>query len=195
MWGRESATLYPPCPIDLYTGLKLSKEDLVVTVGRIAPEKRMELFLEIARKLSDIKFAIIGSVASDKGPYFESLKARSPSNLSIVVSPLRKVKDILGRAKVYVHCARNEHFGITIVEAMSAGVVPIVNDSGGPREIVSEDVGYRWVTTPDAVEQISKVVADDNLRDKFANAAVRRSRLFGPEQFESGIGKVLKELG
>src|SRR5205807_147334 len=43
-WNCESTTLYPPCPIDLYQDLKGPKEDLVITIGRIAPEKRMEVF-------------------------------------------------------------------------------------------------------------------------------------------------------
>ena len=194
LWERESTTLYPPCPIDLYSDLNLPKEDLVVTVGRIAPEKRMDLFLEMARELSRVKFVIVGSIAPDKRSYAESLKRRAPENLSIVVAPLRKVKDVLGRAKVYVHCARNEHFGITIVEAMSAGVVPVVNNSGGPREIVSEGIGYKWDTVPEAVEQVSKMIKDDALRRQFAIAGVRRSRFFGPEEFESGIGRVLQEF-
>ena len=194
LWGRESTTLYPPCPIHLYSDLNMPKEDLVVTVGRIAPEKRMDLFLEMARELPQVKFVIVGSIALDKRSYADSLKRIAPENLSIAVAPLRKVRDVLGRAKVYVHCARNEHFGITIVEAMSAGVVPVVNNSGGPREIVSEDVGYKWDTIPEAVEQISKMVKDDALRRQFAIAAARRSKFFGPEEFESGMGRVLEEF-
>lgn len=193
-WGRECTTLYPPCPIDLYSDMGLPKEDLVVTVGRIAPEKRMDLFLDVARELSQIKFVIVGSITPDKRSYAESLKRRAPDNLSIVVAPLRKVRHVLGRAKVYVHCARNEHFGITIVEAMSAGVVPVVNNSGGPREIVSEGVGYKWDTIPEAVAQVSKIVKDDALRRQLAIAAARRSKFFGPEEFESGMGRVLQEF-
>ena len=175
-WGREATTLYPPCPIDLYSNLTVQKRDLVVTVGRMAPEKRMELFLEIARRLPDIDFAIIGSIVTDKGSYYDMLRAAAPANVSFVVAPLRKVREILGSAKVYVHCAQNEHFGITIVEAMAAGCVPVVNDSGGPPEIVSDDVGYRW----NSIGEKSK-------------AAVLRADLFGPAPFELGIGGAIRQ--
>jgi glycosyltransferase involved in cell wall biosynthesis len=192
-WGRESTTLYPPCPIDLYNNLRVPKRDLVVTVGRVAPEKRMAIFLQIARRLPEVEFAIIGSVASDKGPYYETLRAAAPSNVSFVVSPLRKVRELLGGAKVYVHTAQNEHFGITIVESMAAGCVPVVNDSGGPREIVSDEVGYRWSTVDQAVAQVSELVNDDSVRRRLSNGAAFRAKQFGPEVFELGLGSVLRE--
>ena len=194
-WRRDSTTLYPPCPVDLYSGLRDDpKENLVITVGRIGPEKRMELFLEIARRMLHVKFAIIGSVSEDKKSYSDMLKKAAPSNVSFVLAPLRKVKDILGRAKVYVHSALNEHFGITIVEAMAAGCVPVVHNSGGPREIVTNNVGYKWSTVPEASSQIADLIGDDALRREFSKVAAARSKLFGPEAFESGLARVLGEF-
>lgn len=192
-WGRESTTLYPPCPIDLYSNLRVPKRDLVVTVGRIAPEKRMGLFLEIARRVPDIDFAIIGSVASDQASYYDSLRAAAPANVSFVVAPLRRVGELLGSAKVYLHCAWNEHFGITIVEAMAAGCVPVVHNTGGPREIVSEDVGYRWNSIDEAARQVSTMIGDDALRRDKSKAAALRAEQFGPGPFESGMGKVIRQ--
>jgi len=192
-WGRESTTLYPPCPIELYDSLRIPKQDLVVTVGRMAPEKRLGLFLELARRIPTVDFAIIGSMTPERRSYYESLRTAAPSNVSFIVSPLRKVKNILGQAKVYVHCAQNEHFGITIVEAMAAGCVPVVNDTGGPREIVSEEAGYRWSNIDEAVGHISNLIGDENLRRRLSAGASSRAGLFGPEAFESGLGKVLHE--
>ncbi len=75
-WRRDAKTLYPPCPVDLYSDLRgRSKEDLVITVGRICPEKRMELFLEIARRMPSINFAIIGSVSPEKKSYSDMLRS------------------------------------------------------------------------------------------------------------------------
>jgi len=153
----------------------------------------MELFLEIARRLPDIDFAIIGSIVTDKGSYYDMLRAAAPANVSFVVAPLRKVREILGSAKVYVHCAQNEHFGITIVEAMAAGCVPVVNDSGGPPEIVSDDVGYRWNSIGEASTQVSTMIEDDDLRREKSKAAVLRADLFGPAPFELGIGGAIRQ--
>lgn len=192
-WGRESTTLYPPCPIDLYNNLRIPKRNLVVTVGRIAPEKRMGIFLEIARTLPNVEFAIIGSVASERASYYDGLKTAAPTNVSFIVAPLRKVTEVLGSAKVYLHAAQNEHFGITIVEAMAAGCVPVVNDTGGPREIVTEDVGFRWKRVVEAVGQVSKLVKEDDLRRRLSQGAASRAKQFGTDMFEGGLGKVLRE--
>jgi glycosyltransferase involved in cell wall biosynthesis len=194
-WGRDATTLYPPCPVDLYSDLRdRPKENLVITVGRIGPEKRMELFLEIARRMPEVNFAIIGSVSPDKKSYSDMLRKTAPGNLSLVIAPLRKVNDILGKAKVYVHCALNEHFGITIVEAMAAGVVPVVHNSGGAREIVTDSVGYKWSTLDEASKQIASLIENDSLRTRLSEASTVRSRLFGPGAFESGLAKVLGEF-
>ncbi len=43
------------------------------------------------------------------------------------------------------HPDRFEHFGITVVEAMAAGAVPLVFAAGGPAEIVEHGVnGFHW---------------------------------------------------
>ncbi len=194
-WGRDSTTLYPPCPVDLYSGLRdQPKENLVITVGRIGPEKRMEVFLNIARRMPRLNFAIIGSLSPDKKSYSDMLKKTAPSNVSFVLAPLRKVKDILGKAKVYVHSALNEHFGITIVEAMAAGCVPVVHNSGGAREIVTNSVGSKWDTVDEASKQIANLLEDDAVRGEFSKAAAARSKLFRPEAFESGLARVLSEF-
>jgi len=194
-WGRDATTLYPPCPIDLYSDLRdRPKENLVITVGRIGPEKRMELFLDIARRMPRVEFAIVGSVSPDNKSYSDMLRKNAPSNVSFVIAPLRKVKDILGKAKVYVHCALNEHFGITIVESMAAGCVPVVHNSGGAREIVTKGAGYRWNTVDEASRQVANLMEHDSLRRELSEAAASRSKLFGPENFELGMARVLGEF-
>jgi glycosyltransferase involved in cell wall biosynthesis len=181
--------------VELYSDLvSRPKENLVITVGRIGPEKRMELFLDIARRMPQVDFAIIGSMSPEKKSYSEVLRKAAPNNVSFVLAPLRKVKDILGKAKVYVHCALSEHFGITIVEAMAAGCVPVVHNSGGAREIVTNTVGYKWETIAEAATQIGHVIENDATRREFSKAAADRSRLFGPEVFESGMARVLSEF-
>ncbi len=43
------------------------------------------------------------------------------------------------KSKVYFHPMVGEHFGISIVEAMAAGLVPVVSDVGGPTEFVPKN--------------------------------------------------------
>ena len=192
IWGRDSTTLYPPCPIDLYGSLQAQKENLVVTVGRIVPDKRMHLLVEIARRLPMFRFVIVGSVDPKGDAYFNSLKKNAPANVSIVLSPLRRVRDILAKAKVYVHCMENEHFGITLVEAMAAGCVPVVHDSGGPKEIVTSNVGYRWRTLQEATDQVSSLMNNEESRERFSKASSERALQFSAEAFEASISSIMR---
>jgi glycosyltransferase involved in cell wall biosynthesis len=193
VWGRDSTTLYPPCPVELYKPTQGLKENLVVTVGRIVPEKRIEIFVEIARQLPSLKFAVIGSIQSGRRDYYELLRNMASGNVSFFDTPLRRASEILSRAKAYVHCAQNEQFGIAIVEAMAAGCVPVVHDSGGPREIVTDDVGFRWNTVAEAVGLVTQLVANDVLRQGMSRAASTRASAFGSEVFESHLSKILEE--
>jgi len=192
-WERDSKTVYPPCPVEDYsefTNVK-SRENLVVTIGRIVPEKRFHLFIELARIVPRTRFVAIGSLSDETSAYYDQLKKSAPENVSFVLSPLRKVRDILGRAMAYVHCAENEHFGITIVEAMAAGCVPIVHDSGGPKEIVTSDVGFRWSNLSVAARQIVMLAENDSLRRELSATASVRARQFRPEVFESEMTRIL----
>ncbi len=195
-WSRDSTTLYPPCPIEPFRELsrKQSRENMVVTIGRIVPEKRFHLFVDLARLVPHTQFVAIGSLAPGGSDYFERLRKNAPANVSFVLSPLRKVRELLGKAQAYVHCAENEHFGITIVEAMAAGCVPVVHDSGGPKEIVNEEVGFRWRDLGYAAERIKLLSRDDQLRRSLSAASSSRAEQFGPDIFEKRMTEVIRRM-
>ena len=67
-----------------------------------------------------------------------------------------------------------EHFGITTVEAMAAGCVPVVIDKAGQREIVRHGTdGYRWTTLAE-LEALTRMVAgDEALRARLADPGTR----------------------
>lgn len=85
-----------------------------------------------------------------------------------------------------------EHFGITTVEAMAAGCVPVVIKKGGQREIVEHGVsGFLWNTLEELKNYTAELVADDALRFRMAEAARARSRLFSRESFvRNFIGRI-----
>jgi len=64
----------------------------------------------------------------------------------------------LGKTHVYLLPSMRETVGLTMLEAMLAGCVPIVADNGGPRFAVSDDCGYRIPVG--TARQMSQAIAD-----------------------------------
>jgi glycosyltransferase involved in cell wall biosynthesis len=129
-----------------------------------------------------------------RDPYRDEYSLRlardRPSNGKILFDPPRKVyHQSLGEARAYVHLMQGEHFGITIVEAMSAGCVPIVHDSGGPREIVDDRTGFRWQTE----EEIPGMI-DAAMRNSPSAIARDRAQLFSRSRFDERIASIFSEL-
>ena len=89
-----------------------------------------------------------------------------------VNAPGTVVEHLLGEASLYWHGAglgedpsrhpeRFEHFGISVVEAMAAGAVPLVFGAAGPAEIVRDGVdGIHWTTLDELADATVQLVAD-----------------------------------
>ncbi len=74
----------------------------------------------------------------------------------MVNKPRDEILKIFTSAKVGLHTMKEEHFGIAIVEMMSAGLVTIAHASGGPlHDIIGcsqEPIGYLCNSTEDFAE-------------------------------------------
>ena len=51
----------------------------------------------------------------------------------VVDAPFAELHDWLCCAQVGLHTMWNEHFGISVVEMMAAGLITVAHDSGGPK--------------------------------------------------------------
>lgn len=164
----KSTVLYPPIPSRFFNDeknkiTKKQKKNLVVTVSRFDPAKGLEIIPHIASLTDDnINFAIIGRLhhkttllSLQKLIKKLGLANRVKLYPNISKSELEK---ILERAKIYLHTKIGEHFGISIIEGMAMGCVPIVHASGGTKEFVPEHLRYR--TSYEAAEIISREILD-----------------------------------
>ncbi len=149
--GKTAEVLYPPFSSSIQaTGRETTKparENLVVTTSRLEPSKLLERIPCIASQTDrSIQFAIVGRLRSR-----ETLNNLQNITKKLGLTdrikfypnaPAQQKIDLLKRAKIYLHTMVGEHFGISIVEAMALGCLPIVHDSGGMREIVPAQYRY-----------------------------------------------------
>jgi glycosyltransferase involved in cell wall biosynthesis len=93
------------------------------------------------------------------------------------------------------HPERAEHFGMSTVEAMSAGCVPVVVRKGGQKEIVSHgESGYLWDTVDELVGNSLQLIQDQRLLERLRSAARKRAGMFGRERFASRFLSYVQQL-
>lgn len=164
--GLNVKVLYPPVSDFFKCAKNQPKSNVVATVARISSGKKLETIPQVAKLVSnEISFVIIGNCR-----YTNQLNALSYLQESIrKLGVQKKVKvllnisrekqrDILKSSKVYLHPPLFEAFGVSIVEAMSAGCIPIVPDYGGPREFVPKP--YRYTSMKEAASIIEASIAN-----------------------------------
>ncbi len=161
-YNIDSKVLHPP--IDDFKIENIKKEKIIISVGRIFSglynDKRYDVLIEAFRKLYekqivDWEYHIIGSLSNDeKSMEYYNLLKRKAEGLPVYFhpnEPYNNLQNWYNRATVFWHAAgydideqkkpeRVEHFGMTTVEAMSAGCIPIVINRGGQKEIIKNGV-------------------------------------------------------
>jgi glycosyltransferase involved in cell wall biosynthesis len=91
---------------------------------------------------------------------------------------------------VLLHSFVGEHFGIALIEAMSAGAIPITHDSGAAREdnLVPND--YRYTDVGGAVKATYRALDKWNLST--AETLRESARKFSPEEFRLNMKRFIQ---
>jgi glycosyltransferase involved in cell wall biosynthesis len=196
--GKKAEVLYPPVPPIIFnnnpkTLTKNKRKNLVVTISRFGPNKGLERIPYIASLTEpSIQFAIIGRVhCRDTLLSLQELTEKLGLKGRVKFFPdasRMEMKQILRNAKIYLHTMIGEHFGISIVEAMAMGCIPIVHDSGGAKEFVPKDFRYR--TLPEAAAKITKEIYEWS--PEKALKTVKIADKFKEENFSDDFMKLFK---
>lgn len=221
LWGRDNHVIYPACD---RMGPAAAKEKIILHVGRFAAEragddehhhKGQRLLLETFGRLTDIhkdgwQLHFVGSVGRDEeSASFAAALKEQARGLPVTFhfdADFGKLRDLYRRASIYWHAtgygypakefpAKQEHFGITTVEAMSAGAAPVVIASGGQKEIVTHEAdGLLWEDLDGLAAQTVRLARDENLRGRLARQAVLSSERFSREAFGASIDRLIETL-
>jgi glycosyltransferase involved in cell wall biosynthesis len=103
--------------------------------------------------------------------------------------PRSQLRELLSKALFYLHPEFTEHFGIAVIEAMSAGCIPIVYRDGGAWHDavskVSEKLGYSNIgDVPKIVRQIEK---ERQLQEELRKRSIEVSKTFSYDNFKRSI--------
>lgn len=185
------------------------KDDVILSVGRFfrgEHSKRQDVLIEAFRRMSQRlpqtwRLVLAGGIRDDheSASYLRSLKeaARGLRVDFVVNASARELSDLYSTSSIFWHAAgyrrptghpeRAEHFGMTTVEAMSNGLVPLVYPDGGQNEIVTDQSGCFWRTFEELEISTFQLVGDPSLRRELAEHARSESQRFSYERFARAV--------
>lgn len=183
----------------------------ILHVGRFTSEghsKRQDVLIEAFRRLlasyPDAELHLAGAVpaAPVARDYVIALRRAAmnlPVTLHLNIAP-EQLDELYRTSGVYWHATgysengvilpqMQEHFGISIVEAMSAGAVPFVFNGGGPPEYIDPGInGFVWRSQDDLVRQTVEFLRSPLSGKQSISAAARATAaVFDPNVFEREV--------
>ena len=215
-WHRDATVVSPPVAVPEREPDWARKERLILSVGRFfrgGHSKRQDLLVEVFRGLCGAglqgwELHLAGSVhrAAGHSGYFEEVAAAArglPVHLHPDTAP-EDLEELYGRAALYWHAAgygggadpaAAEHFGMTTVEAMARGAVPLVCGRGGQPEVVRDGVdGCLWMDPEQLAAQTRRLAADGAARQRLAAAARASSKRFSEAGFADAMAAALEPV-
>ncbi|KAG1347869.1 hypothetical protein COCNU_06G016980 [Cocos nucifera] len=209
LWKIPERTrrVYPPCDTSSLEMLPLDrpgKSPIIISVSQFRPEKahavQLEAFSLAVQRLDNNlprpKLQFVGSCRNKEDQArLKKLKDRSRElNMDDYVEfhqdvMYRELVRLLGGAVAGLHAMIDEHFGISVVEYMAAGAIPIAHNSAGPKmDIVREEDGHQTgflasdkEEYADAILKILKMPETERLA--IAAAARKRAQRFSEQKF------------
>lgn len=193
-YGKEATVIYPPCNVTeiIKSSKKFKKEDYFLIVSRLVGSKGLEEAIMAANVLN-IPLKIVGK-ADGFTSVEKRLKEMKGSSIEFVgrVSD-QKLWELYARAKGFIALARDEDFGMTVVEAQAAGTPVIAFNGGGFKEtIINGKTGILINDTDEktieqALKKFNKIKWNKILIQKNANN-------FSKERFIKDIGEYLAKI-
>lgn len=137
-YDKNSEVIYPPVHLNEFQSR--AKENTVITIGRYSEEKHHDFGINVMKDI-DCNYNIIGNTNTKSNIiYYKKLqniiKIRNYKKIHLLKNLERNnLIEKINNSKIYFHCSK-ETFGISIVESIAAGCIPIVPDIAGHKETV-----------------------------------------------------------
>lgn len=212
----NSKILYPPI---LLKQRKVKKENIILHVGRFGMDiegtnyKKQDVMIQAFKEmvengLEEWKLTLIIGVREEDKEKTEILKKMSEGYPIEIIENIQNniLWDYYSKAKIYWHASgynenldahpeKAEHFGISTVEAMGAGAVPVVINAGGQKEIVEDKrSGLLWDSLEELKEKTLILVRNPNFMNKISANARERAKFFAGERFCKEVNDLIEKV-
>lgn len=209
---KQSIVLYPP--VDVMQFKSKQKENMILYVGRFSQleqSKRQDVVLTAFLKfyryhLGNWRLVLAGSSDVGRTDAVDILREHAKKDsVEILENPtFTKIQNLYSKATFFWSAAgygidetvepqKLEHFGMTVVEAMSAGCIPIIYNGGGHKETVQNGIdGFLWDTPVEMISYTKKLIQDKKLVNKMSENAKKNSQKYSYESFKHNFLAIIK---
>ena len=216
LWGKESRILFPPVDTENFYSKK--KEKIILSVGRFFPEHHNKKQLELAKvfislckehpaEMNGYELILAGGLENRKShlEYVEKIKDISRGH-PIKIAPnisWDELLDTFAKAEIFWHASgfgedenkhpeKFEHFGITTVEAMAAGCIPVVINKGGQKEIIKEaENGFKFEDFDELKDKTLLAIKNPQKLSSMREMGKKDSKMFSNDVFEKNLLEII----
>ena len=215
LWATDTVLLHPV----VTTQPSGPKRQTILNVGRFfAPsaghsKRQRELVVAFRRLVADgaapgWTLHLVGGCDEEGLAYLEEVR-REIGDAPVQVhvnAPAAELRALFAQASIYwhatglgenpdVHPERMEHFGISTVEAMSAGAVPVVIGLAGQLEAFDDGVeGYHFDDLDGLLARTAELIADPDRLATMSDAARRRAARYDEAAFRTRVLALVEDV-
>lgn len=203
---NKGVVIFPPIDTEQFSSLNVKKTKTILSVARFdspSHPKRQDVLIEAFRDLyeqfPEYKLVLAGGLRGGSQPidYLKTLAKDLP--VEFVPNPnIQDLTKLYSKAEFFWHAAGYdideikhpesvEHFGMTTVEAMAAGCIPLVINKGGQKEIVTPESGVLWNSLTELTQETIDLINNHDKLVRTSKSAYVRSNQFNLDRFKSEL--------
>jgi glycosyltransferase involved in cell wall biosynthesis len=160
-------------------------EPLILFAGRLVPQKRPRLAVQVLHRLSQsgVHFRAVFAGAGEDSLWLRWFVRWNGLHERVQLLggvPRERVRELLAASDVLLLPSDYEGVAIILYEALAMGVVPVASDVGGQRELMTPDCGVL-------------VPRDTGEHDEIAGYAAALTRLLNDRELRERMGQAARQ--
>lgn len=215
VWQTDAVVVYPP-HLNRQTESLSRDPYAILSIGRFMDRRKghsknqvelIQAFEKLIQSSSEPwSLHLAGGLDDRNNSYFEKVKDMASKNSARIFlhpnCPEAQLERLLHSSTFYWHATgmkipawkpeKMEHFGISILEAINAGLVPIVFDSAGPAEILMDFPELRFKRARDLVKKTQKLSNSD--RTVLSGSLKKLAQEFDASHFRHTVRDQIKKI-